>query len=318
MKASVIVASYRRPVMLKQCLASLLSQDRPPHEVIVVTKVHDPESARAVHDFERERSSEWPLVNVQVVENSILAAENAGLQAATGDVACFLDDDAVARQDWLARLLAHYQDERVGAVGGRDMLYVDGELYTAGQPGRVGEITWYGRMYGNHHLGADGLREVCLLKGVNMSVRRDLVRCIDPRLRGDVTYHWEDDLCLSVQAQGYRVLYDPLLVVDHYAGRSMTDRELDSRQILFDNNHNATYVLLKHLPLPRKLIAFCYTVLVGDGNAWGLASVARQILLGRHPLSFARVLGPSLGGKLSGLRTYLAVKEPGEEVGAVV
>lgn len=313
MKASVIVASYQRPVMLRQCLESLLSQDRPPDEVIVVTKVHDPESAQALHAFERERRPGWPLVNVQVVENSILAAENAGLEATTGDVACFLDDDAVPRPDWLVRLLAHYQDERIGAVGGRDILYIDGELHTAGQPGRVGEITWYGRMYGNHHLGADGLREVCLLKGVNMSVRRDLVRRIDPRLRGDVTYHWEDDLCLSVRAQGYRVLYDPLLVVDHYAGRNMADRALDSRQILFENNHNATYVLLKHLPALRKPIAFCYTVLVGDGNAWGMASVARQILLDRRPLSFARVLGPSLSGKWSGLRTYLAVNNPGQK-----
>jgi GT2 family glycosyltransferase len=306
MKASVIVASYRRPAMLKQCLDSLLAQDRPPDEVIVVTKVHDPGSAQAARAFEGERRPRWPLVNIQVEENSILAAENAGLKVATGDVLCFLDDDATARPDWIGRLLARYQDARVGAVGGRDVLYIDGELYTAEQPGRVGEISWYGRMYGNHHLGADAQREVSFLKGVNMSVRRGLVAQIDSRLLGEVTYHWEIDLCLAVRAQGYRVLYDPLLVVDHYAGRSMTARALESSQILFENNHNITYVLLKHLPLFRKPISFLYSFLVGDGNAWGMGSVVGQIARSKQDPGFIQVLGPSLAGKMAGLRTFLA------------
>ena len=305
MKVSVIIASYQRPAMLKQCLASMLVQSRPPDEVIVVTKTHDPQSAQTAQSFGRERHPVWPLISVQVTENSILAAENAGLQVAKGDIVCFIDDDAVARPDWIERLLVHYQDAQVGAVGGRDMLYVDGELHTAGQPGRVGELTWYGRMYGNHHLGADALRDVYFLKGVNMSLRRNLVTQVDPHLLGDVTYHWEDDLCLAVWAQGYRLLYDPQLVVDHYAGRSMGTRALETSQILFENNHNATYVLLKHLPLWRKIISFLYTFLIGDGNAWGIASAVTQIVLGKRPTSFIQTLGPSLAGKLAGLHTYL-------------
>jgi GT2 family glycosyltransferase len=302
---SILIASYQRPAMLQRCLASLLAQRRPPDEVLVVTKAHDPPSAQAVHSFAQEQRPPWALHNVQVEEMSIAAAENAALRAASGDIVCFIDDDAVAHPDWIERLLSHYEDRRVGAVGGRDVLYIDGVLYTAGQPGRVGELAWYGRQYGNHHLGADGVHDVHFLKGTNMSLRQDLAVEIDPRLRGDVTYHWEDDLCLAVRGQGYRVLYDPQAIVDHYSGRSMGERVLESPQVLFDNNHNAVYVLLKHSPVWQKVIAFAYTLGIGDGNAWGLLGVARQIILGQRPLSFLHVLGPSLAGKLSGLWSYI-------------
>jgi GT2 family glycosyltransferase len=305
LSASILIASYQRPATLQQCLASLLVQTRLPDEVVVVTKVYDPASAQAVESFRAEHALPWPLQSVQVVETSIVAAENAGLAAASGDVVCFLDDDAVARPDWLARLLAHYTDESVGAVGGRDVLYIDGTLHTAGQPGRVGELTWYGRMYGNHHLGADGVRDVYFLKGVNMSARRGLVPEIDPRLRGDVTYHWEDDLCLAMRAQGYRVLYDPLALVDHYAGRGMGARDLESPQVLFDNNHNVVYVLLKYVPLWQKLVALAYTLGLGDGNTWGLLGAVRQVILGRRPPTFLRVLSPSLAGKMAGVWSYV-------------
>jgi GT2 family glycosyltransferase len=305
MTASVIVASYRRPEMLLRCLAGLLGQERLPDEIVVVTKTVDPASGQAVAQFVAERKPACPIRSVQVTELPIVAAENAGLHAASGDIAAFIDDDAVARPDWLGRLLGHYVDEQVGASGGRDVLTVDDQPYTAGQAERIGQVTWYGRLDGNHHLGTGTPRAVQLLKGVNMSVRRSLIGQIDRRLLGDVTYRWEDDLCLGLWARGYRVVYDPQAIVDHYAGRNTADRALESPKILYEVNHNITYVLLKHLPAWHKPIALAYTFLIGDGNAWGLVGVARQLMLGRRSPSFLLVLGPSLAGKLAGLGTYV-------------
>lgn len=45
-------------------------------------------------------------------------ARNTGLLAARGGIVAFLDDDAVAAPDWLARLAAHFADPWVVGVGG--------------------------------------------------------------------------------------------------------------------------------------------------------------------------------------------------------
>jgi GT2 family glycosyltransferase len=306
MKASIIVASYRRPEMLKQCLASLLAQSRLPDEVIVVTKVYDPDSTRAVKDVRQSHPQGARIVRVQVNEHPVIVAENAGLARAKGDIVGFIDDDALAHPDWLERMLAHYADPQIGGVGGRDNLYIDGQRYTVGRPEEgVGQLTWYGRISGNHHLGAGGIQQVYFLKGCNMSFRRAAITEIDPRLIGDVTYHWEDDLCLKIRGRGLKLLYDPRIVVDHYGGRSWEERGIEDARYAIVNNHNLVYVLLKHLPLPRKVIFLAYTFLVGDGYAWGVASMLRQVFLRRRPIGFLRALAPSLWGKGRGFVTYL-------------
>ena len=304
MKASVIVASYQRPEMLRQCLASLLAQSRLPDEVIVVTKVYDPDSSQAVEDWIRTHPRGARIVHVQVNEHPVIVAENAGLARARGDIVCFIDDDAVAYPDWLERVLAHYTDPQVGGVGGRDNLYLDGQRYTIDLPEEgVGQLTWYGRISGNHHLGAGGIQQVYFLKGCNMSFRRTAITQIDPRLIGDVAYHWEDDLCLTVRGRGLKLLYDPRICVDHFHGpRPGT---LDPA-FVYMANHNLVLNLAKHFGSWRRLAFLVYTFLWGDYPEMGLAVFGKTYLsrLVRYgDIGFIRLLGPSLRGKLDALRT---------------
>ena len=59
---------------------------------------------------------------------------------------------------------------------------------------------------------------MAVLKGVNLSVRGELIRQIgfDRRLRGVATeHHSELGLCLRLLQMGYRIVYDPAIAVDH-------------------------------------------------------------------------------------------------------
>jgi cellulose synthase/poly-beta-1,6-N-acetylglucosamine synthase-like glycosyltransferase len=116
---------------------------------------------------------------------------NAGLDAACGDIIAFTDDDAAPHTDWLERIEAHFlSDTNIGGVGGRDWVY-HGTQLEEGEREVVGQVQWFGRVIGEHHLGVGEAREVDVLKGVNMSFRRSAIgnalRSADARYRSPGT-----------------------------------------------------------------------------------------------------------------------------------
>jgi glycosyltransferase involved in cell wall biosynthesis len=78
---------------------------------------------------------------------------NAGMDAAGGDIIAFTDDDAAPHTDWLEGIEAHFlSDTNIGGVGGRDWVY-HGTQLEEGEREVVGQVQWFGRVIGEHHLG---------------------------------------------------------------------------------------------------------------------------------------------------------------------
>ena len=217
---SVIVPTYRRPLDLARCLTALERQARRPDRVIVVIRADDLETQR----YLQMRIANDFLTVVFVEREGVVAALNAGLDAADGDIVAFTDDDARPHADWLERIEAHFHDDAsIGGVGGRD--YVKG-LESEHESSRVGEIQWFGRQIGNHHLGNGPARDVEVLKGVNMSFRSDAIRGVhfDERLRGSgAQVHNELLFCFAVSRGGWRLVYDPAVAVDHFPAERFDD-----------------------------------------------------------------------------------------------
>lgn len=114
-----------------------------------------------------------PLHTVKVTQPGVVAALNAGLAAVEGDIVSITDDDAAPHPDWLERIAAYFtSDSRLGGLGGRDWVYHGSKLEDESRP-VVGQLQWFGRVIGNHHLGVGEPREVDILKGVNMSFRKE-------------------------------------------------------------------------------------------------------------------------------------------------
>jgi glycosyltransferase involved in cell wall biosynthesis len=111
---SVVIATYadHRFGQVEAAIASLWHQSEPPLEIVLVVD-HNP--ALAAHARER-----FPAVCVLENRESrgLSGSRNTGLAVARGDIIAFLDDDAVAGQDWIARLRTCYADTRVLGVGG--------------------------------------------------------------------------------------------------------------------------------------------------------------------------------------------------------
>lgn len=299
---SVIIATYRRPAALKAAVESLWQQTRPPDEVVIAAWAGDAPSLSVVEELARDAATgpaSCAVTPVVTTENTLAAKENAGMQAARGDIVCFMDDDAVARPDWLRRIERHYGDPTVGAVGGRDVVWLDGQVLER-QVREVGRVHLFGRLTGNHHNRAAGIRAVDFLKGCNMSFRRELLSQIDRRVIGTIPYGFEIDMGLAVRAQGHRVVYDPEALVDHYPS---TDYSADGTVLSRVVNHNQTYVLLKRLPWTRKLAFLLYTFLIGDQNTIGLLRVPWLAWRQGWP---SAVIRAHLAGKLAGILSYVS------------
>ncbi len=214
---TVAVCSVGRPRELQNSLAAIDRQTRRPDSTLVVARHDDDATIMAARQAG---------VQVTVVQSEGLAlAVQTAICAAAPGVIAFVDDDAVATDDWLQRLISHFDDPAVGAVGGRGN--VDGDSQAGGEALAVGLMTRTGRVTGNHHLGHGPPRPSDTVKGANMAVRRDVALRIPLALlvRGTgAQYRNELVLTSAIRRQGLRVVYDPAAQVDHFpAARSDGD-----------------------------------------------------------------------------------------------
>lgn len=301
MTIAVLIPTYHRPQSLVRCLDALKKQSRIPDEVLVMVRDADAETKALLEHCEFASST---LRVVTVIVPGVVAALNAGLEAARADIIAITDDDAVPRPDWLARINTHFRaDPKVGGVGGRDWLHYDGKV-DDGARKVVGRVQWFGRVIGNHHLGVGGPREVCVLKGANMSVRRAAIQSVrfDKRLRGTgAQVHNELAFSLAVKRAGWKLIYDPAVAVDHYLAPRFGEEQRD-RYEWTNAAYNETLSLLEHVTPMRRLVFIIWAVLVGTRSSPGLLQWLR--FLPREGRLAGKYLRAALTGRIQALNMW--------------
>jgi GT2 family glycosyltransferase len=164
LSVSVIVCTHtdRRLELLVDCVDSLVANSRPPHEVVVVVDSNPDLLARLPGRLP-------PAVAVLPSRGSGASeARNTGIEAATGDLVAFIDDDAVADRGWLDHLTAPFADPAVVATGGRAVPRWE-------RPNRIlpPELYWVvGCTYAGHPTTAQPLSRPI---GCSMAARRDAI-----------------------------------------------------------------------------------------------------------------------------------------------
>lgn len=215
---SVIICAYAldRWDDLTAAVHSVRQQDAPADEIIVVID-HNP----ALLDLVRE----W-MPDVVAVENrqtrGLAGARNSGLAVAQSDVIAFLDDDAQAAPDWLARLRNGYEDPQVSGVGGA--------IEPAWQTGRPAwfpvEFDW---VVGCTYRGMpESTAPVRNLIGANMSFRRSVFEAAGGfrtgigRVGAVPVGCEETEFCIRVNQRlpGTIFLYEPDARITHHVPAS--------------------------------------------------------------------------------------------------
>ncbi len=201
---SVVLCSYNGGRTIRQTLEELAALDYPSYEIIVV----DDGST----DATAEIAGSFPAVRVISIPNGGLsAARNVGMNAATGDIIAYIDDDAYPDRQWLRYLATAFRCSAHAAIGGPNIQPPgDGAIAecVANAPG--GPI---------HVLLSDDLAEH--IPGCNFAVRRETLQAIggfDPlyRAAGD-----DVDVCWRLQERGETIGFCAAAVVWHHRRNSI-------------------------------------------------------------------------------------------------
>ncbi|WP_425392307.1 glycosyltransferase family 2 protein [Ekhidna sp.] len=164
-RLTVIICTYNRKDLLKECLNSLTRQKRKDFDTLVINNNCTDSTSEVVSQFA-------DLLNIQEIfeENQGLSyARNTGYREAQTEWVAYLDDDAKAKEDWIERIYTTIKTQSFEGFGG---VYLPWYLY--------GKPKWYKDRYAsNSHFfkkkGIHALSGIQFISGGNAIFRRDIL-----------------------------------------------------------------------------------------------------------------------------------------------
>ncbi len=208
-KVSVIVVSHGRPVWLSRCLTAIGQLDYPLFEVVVAA------DAEGLQEVARHACA--PKVKRVFCEiPNISETRNAAIEASTGDILAFVDDDAVPEPLWLrhhvSSLAATGAAASLGYVRGRNGISFQSRAVSIDGDGKSHDAPVEGDSPRIPRLQTG---RALKLIGTNFAVRRDAmyaVKGFDPSFR---FYLDDSDFAIRLAKEGFSAAVTPLAEVHH-------------------------------------------------------------------------------------------------------
>lgn len=201
-KVSIIIPLYIDSKRFYEDLKKFKKLNYPNYEIIVVSdkkiKINNPKVKVVITGKERTGPAE---------------KRDIAITKATGAICAFIDDDAYPDEDWLKNAVVHFNHPQIVAVGGPGI--------TPKEDGYKEQLT--GLVYGSFFCGGHAQHRFVKKPAMfvkdypayNLLVKKDILLEIDGY--GSHFYGGEDTfLCLKIIKNGYRILYDPEVVVHHH------------------------------------------------------------------------------------------------------
>lgn len=260
----VIIPTYLRVETLQKCLAALENQTVPPEEIIIVRRDTDLATAEFIKKYQKAVKP-FAVTEKEVSVPGYLPPISAGLKSANGDYVAILDDDAIARPDWVEKSVEIFRASKpnVGALNGAMVCHQEeaGSVYPA-------RISFWGRFAIVDKKKIN--KKINALVEGDMILRGEAVKniAIDLRLnRGRVAHHGLD-IGLQLLSCGWQIVYAPVLNVEHLAIQAPNSPENPADIETFIGN--LALIIKKHFGTKRLWLFVLYNLLVGQYQMPGL------------------------------------------------
>ena len=180
MEASVIIPALNEDKYIASCLKSILAQTVPPAEIIVVDNGSTDKTVEIA-----EKLADRVII---IPDVGLAALRQAGADAAKNPIIVSTDADTTHPDFWLEKLLRHFSDPNVVAVGGP---------IRASIPGPMEDL---------YAKGLSASASAGMFSGANMAFRRDALI----KSGGYVKVKRAEDWALPTRLRNHgRIVYDP-------------------------------------------------------------------------------------------------------------
>lgn len=127
LKATVIICTYKRSAYLRNAIESACRQDFPrgEYEILVVNNAPSQDLSPVVDPLREQYFADDPerLRMIVCPAKGLSFARNAGIAEARGRYMIFIDDDAIAEETLVGRIVKGFEEnEDIGVIGGKILL----------------------------------------------------------------------------------------------------------------------------------------------------------------------------------------------------
>ena len=244
---TAVVIGYNSKDIVGPCLQTLLDQDYPDLEVVVV----DNASQDGTAEFVR---TEFPSIKLIASQQNLGFAEGNNLvfRSTRSKYVVLLNQDAYAQRNWVTELVRCAEaDERIGSVGSK-MLFHRCPTLLNSTAIEINEAGWgWDRQVGEKDENPSPMPEA-VFGGCGGAVlyRKAALDKVGGFDRAFFMYYEDTDLAWRLRLAGYTNLYAPLAVVRHdfHGDTGATPGRLFRRRFMSERNRWAT--LVKNLDWP--------------------------------------------------------------------
>ncbi|MCF8360273.1 MAG: glycosyltransferase [Prolixibacteraceae bacterium] len=225
---SILMILFNKAELTLAALKSLLKSDYQNFELIIVDNNSSDRTSELLNRIQ----------GAKILRNSenlhFLRANNQACKCAIGEYLLFLNNDTELPPKTLGRAIETIKSvDNCGAVGGK-IIFPEGTLQEAGSiVWNDGSCLGYGRHENPDLPQYNFIREVDYCSGAFLLTKTSLFRQyggFDPLF--EPAYYEETDYCFWLHRQGYKVIYGPKVVVNHFEfGSGISEKAIELHQI---------------------------------------------------------------------------------------
>lgn len=221
--ASIVIVTFNTGgKFIENCLRSLRALDYPDYEVIVVENGSRDSTPEVLRSCSKDE-----ILIMNDKNRGFSGGCNDGFARARGEVLVLLNFDTVVRPDWLREIVQPMMTDNRVALTGSKMYFPDSKIIQ-----HAGGIIHANAM--TQHIGYreedtgqfDEEKEMDYLTGAGMAIRRSFLDLCGGQMDEDYypAYCEEMDLCYRASRMGYRVLYAPKSVLEHFESPTLENQ----------------------------------------------------------------------------------------------